>query len=112
MRLISREVWGLTDIVLPVLVPLALALYDYLITLDQEVKQMWKRKLTWISLIFYLNRYGQLLAILLTILQTDDWTGKSTQVFPSNQTPDLILRIISAGDFLEVDLIQTDRRYD
>ena len=41
---------------LPVLIS-ALVLYDYLISLDQEVNLFWKRKFTGATVLFLLNRY-------------------------------------------------------
>jgi hypothetical protein len=35
----------------------ALGIYDYLLTLNQEVRQIWQRKLSWTSVLFVVNRY-------------------------------------------------------
>ncbi|KAI0642075.1 hypothetical protein C8Q79DRAFT_1013952 [Trametes meyenii] len=40
---------------------LALLAYDYLLTLDQEIKQFWKRKITAASALFFIIRYWTLI---------------------------------------------------
>ncbi|KAJ8455327.1 hypothetical protein ONZ51_g12509 [Trametes cubensis] len=42
-------------------------LYEYLITFDDEVECVWRRKFTWARLILILNRYIALLLFLLSI---------------------------------------------
>ncbi|GJE89146.1 hypothetical protein PsYK624_052400 [Phanerochaete sordida] len=46
---------------------LALIVYDYVITLDQEVNNVWRRKFTAASLLFYVNRYLSILAAALIV---------------------------------------------
>ncbi|KAI0685740.1 hypothetical protein BC835DRAFT_1420977 [Cytidiella melzeri] len=58
--LIGRANRFFVDISLPRNCEFALAtlgIYDYLITLEQERRQIWKRKLSWISVLFVVNRY-------------------------------------------------------
>ncbi|KAJ6614773.1 hypothetical protein B0H10DRAFT_2043999 [Mycena sp. CBHHK59/15] len=43
-----------------ILVPFTILLYDYVLTLDQEVARFWCKGLTWGSFFFYLNRYTSL----------------------------------------------------
>lgn len=44
-------------------------LYDYIITLPEEINTLWRRKKTITSLALLLNRYGLLLLALTFILQ-------------------------------------------
>ncbi len=39
----------------------ALGIYDWLITLNQEYRQIWRRKISWISVLFVINRYVTLM---------------------------------------------------
>ncbi|KAL4251468.1 hypothetical protein ABKN59_005712 [Abortiporus biennis] len=41
----------------------ALALYDYCITFDEEVEQVWKRRCNLSSIVFVINRYSNLYAV-------------------------------------------------
>ncbi|KAI0779188.1 hypothetical protein BC629DRAFT_1523079 [Irpex lacteus] len=38
-----------------------LGIYDWLITLNQEYRQIWRRKISWISVLFVINRYVTLM---------------------------------------------------
>ncbi|KAL4243441.1 hypothetical protein ABKN59_001179 [Abortiporus biennis] len=57
-----------------------LLLYDYLLTLDEEIKYVWKRKKTGISILFILNRYTSLVNSLLVFLEHIAWEDKSFYV--------------------------------
>ena len=56
----------------------ALGLYDYCITLEQEICQVWmhesrqvsKRKINWMSILFFVNRYS-IIATAITMLVKD-----------------------------------------
>ena len=55
---------------LPVLIS-ALVLYDYLISLDQEVNLFWKRKFTGATVLFLLNKYLLVLSNILSLASTE-----------------------------------------
>ncbi|KAH9941660.1 uncharacterized protein BXZ73DRAFT_74865 [Epithele typhae] len=57
---------------------LALVGYDYLLTLDREIKYIWTRKVTSASVIYVITRYCSLTAIVLTLLNFFPWPGKSS----------------------------------
>lgn len=48
----------------------ALGLYDYCLTFNQEIRQVWQRKTNWISLLFFVNRYT-IVATAIVILVKD-----------------------------------------
>ncbi|KAL4253581.1 hypothetical protein ABKN59_003432 [Abortiporus biennis] len=51
---------------------LALAIYEYFITIDQEIDLIWNRKFDTISVIFLLNRYCVFIIAILFFLQSFD----------------------------------------
>ncbi|KAJ7051367.1 hypothetical protein C8F01DRAFT_1339892 [Mycena amicta] len=47
-----------------VFIPFVIVVYDYLLTLDEEVSRYWGTRMTWGSALFYLNRYSTILGTL------------------------------------------------
>ncbi|KAF9051462.1 hypothetical protein BJ165DRAFT_1524400 [Panaeolus papilionaceus] len=47
-------------------------IYDHLITMDQEVERVWKQKISGASILFFLNRYGNALALIVLIESFND----------------------------------------
>ena len=40
----------------------AILYYDFILTLPLEVERYWKSRFTWVSVLFFLNRYGSVLS--------------------------------------------------
>ncbi|KAF7324107.1 Amidase domain-containing protein [Mycena kentingensis (nom. inval.)] len=59
-----------------VLSPFALLVYEYALTLDEEISRYWGKRLTWGASLFYLNRYlalfGTVPVVAEFLLSTDD----------------------------------------
>ena len=55
----------------------ALLVYDYFLTLPQEVQCIWGRKLSIPVALFYLNRYTSLIYRVFLIAGLIDWQGDS-----------------------------------
>ncbi|KAJ3547393.1 hypothetical protein NM688_g5405 [Phlebia brevispora] len=53
----------------------ALIWYDYALTFNGEIQQMWKRKFSWISLLYYANRYSLLINAVIVMLMQFHWSG-------------------------------------
>jgi len=62
---------------LPLLVS-GLALYDYALTLEEEVEVIWRRRLTGPSVLFMLNRAFTLFYAVFTMLRQQNWTTSSS----------------------------------
>ncbi|RPD72646.1 hypothetical protein L226DRAFT_614790 [Lentinus tigrinus ALCF2SS1-7] len=60
-------------------VPIALLIYDFVLTFDREVELFWKRKLTSASVLFILTRYIAIVRVLLSIMGylSIQWTDAS-----------------------------------
>ncbi|KAJ6576065.1 hypothetical protein DFH09DRAFT_371921 [Mycena vulgaris] len=54
-----------------------LLFYDYFLTLGWEISRYWGAKITWPTVLFFLNRYGTLLGNIPVVIQTF-WTTPST----------------------------------
>ncbi|KAJ7466818.1 hypothetical protein B0H11DRAFT_2239687 [Mycena galericulata] len=54
-----------------------LLFYDYFLTLEWEISRYWGSKITWPTVLFFLNRYGTLLGNIPVVIQTF-WTTPST----------------------------------
>ncbi len=59
---------------------LGLIWYDYVLTLDQEIQQMWRNQFSGIALLFYVNRYALLLDSIILVLMQFRWVGLSDEV--------------------------------
>ena len=56
-----------------------LLFYDYILTLDKEVRLFWKRKISGASLLFLFNRYLTVLTQVLDVVQfTSDMSDKAS----------------------------------
>ncbi|KAF9038700.1 hypothetical protein BJ165DRAFT_1499820 [Panaeolus papilionaceus] len=57
--------------------------YDHLLTLQDEVEHIWKKKLTLGTILFLLNRYGALFSVIIVIIAYNDqsWGEKSCHNF-------------------------------
>ena len=60
----------------------ALILYDYILTFSQEVRWVWKQKITGASVIFFVNRYFMLVQVALVVTTNFAWL--SVEVRPYN----------------------------
>ena len=58
----------------------ALFLYDYLITLDREVRYIWSHKFCNASVIFFILRYSYLTAVILGIMDLVPLASKTDAV--------------------------------
>lgn len=47
---------------------LALLLYDHILTVDQELTYGWKAELSWVTVVFLLNRYLTAVAVVMKVL--------------------------------------------
>ncbi|KAJ7466794.1 hypothetical protein B0H11DRAFT_2047689 [Mycena galericulata] len=54
-----------------------LLFYDYFLTFEWEISRYWGSKITWPTVLFFLNRYGTLLGNIPPVIQTF-WTTPST----------------------------------
>ncbi|KAJ7470124.1 hypothetical protein B0H11DRAFT_2237713 [Mycena galericulata] len=52
-----------------IVVPYTILVYEYLLTLEQEVSRFWGTRLTWGTFFFYLNRYSSLFGTLPILVQ-------------------------------------------
>lgn len=55
--------------------------YDYLLTLRQEVDFIWRKPFSGLSLMFYVNRYGALALRVLVVAQVTPDTGPLSQEY-------------------------------
>lgn len=68
--------------------------YEHLLTLDTEVKEMWNRKVTPTTVLFFVNRYVLLLTITVTFLEQTKWNDLSNSVSPFSQNaPEILFRL-------------------
>lgn len=58
---------------------LAIVFYEYAITLDQEIEQIWNRKLSWTSALFFINRYCLVIGQIVLLLVQFGWPGLMTK---------------------------------
>ncbi|KAI0077981.1 hypothetical protein K474DRAFT_1674449 [Panus rudis PR-1116 ss-1] len=58
-----------------IVAPVALIIYDHLLTLDQEIACIWRRKMSFPSLLCLFNRYMLLFNALITGLKMTPWSG-------------------------------------
>ena len=71
----------------------ALVVYDFVITFDQEVASVWRRKFTAASLLFFINRYLNTLGSLpISLLPFSVWTP-SVSFFHFRLTTDCYLTL-------------------
>lgn len=62
---------------------LALYMYDYLLTLPDEVKYIWQGRKTWMFYMFFINRYFPMIYVVWSRLYLDlDHTGKVRCAMP------------------------------
>ncbi|KAL4076984.1 hypothetical protein V8B97DRAFT_1361999 [Scleroderma yunnanense] len=73
-------------------VPFALVLYDYAITFDEEVKYIWTKSMSTVTLIYLVLRYfGILIMLFYTIVFLSDWDTSSASKANNNIFPILEL---------------------
>ncbi|OCH91655.1 hypothetical protein OBBRIDRAFT_872046 [Obba rivulosa] len=70
-------------------VPIAILCYDYCLTFATEMESFWSRKISWASVLFFLNRYVSLLGTIPTVLEFFE--------SPSNNCYALIVQVIVAA---------------
>ena len=58
----------------------AIVMYEHAITLGQEIEHIWKRKLSWMSAIYFVNRYGLFFGEIALLLMQFDWPGLTNKV--------------------------------
>lgn len=59
---------------------LALTWYEHLLTFNLEVREIWHRKFSWLSLLFFVNRYLLLANTPIVVLMQFRWPGISDKV--------------------------------
>ncbi|KAJ7152686.1 hypothetical protein C8R43DRAFT_1003280 [Mycena crocata] len=65
-----------------IFIPFTIVLYDYVLTVEQEVARYWGTRLTWPTFLFYLNRYTALfgtIPILVEFLLTNSDPSKAAR---------------------------------
>ncbi|KAJ7245657.1 hypothetical protein B0H12DRAFT_1127497 [Mycena haematopus] len=60
-----------------IIIGAALLFYDYLLTLDLEISRYWGARISWSTVLFFVNRYGSLLGNVPVVIQRF-WTTPST----------------------------------
>ena len=60
-----------------------MVLYEHAITVGGEVEYIWMRKLSWLSGLFFINRYGLLSGQVVLLLMQFEWWGLNVQVLIS-----------------------------
>ncbi|KAI0765825.1 hypothetical protein BC629DRAFT_1648404 [Irpex lacteus] len=70
---------------------IALSVYEYAITLPQERRRMWQRKLSLASVLFFVNRYAIILENALMLASMAIWAGPDTSL--ANRTCAVMSRL-------------------
>ena len=63
----------------------AIVFYEYAITVGQEIEHIWGRKLSWTTLLFFLNRYLLVTGQIVLLLVQFGWPGLTTKASTSNK---------------------------
>ena len=61
----------------------ALGIYDYCLTFNQEIRQVWQRKVNWISILFYVNRYTIIATSIVILIKDLRFIPPTSLVSPS-----------------------------
>ena len=52
---------------------LALIIFDFLLTIPEEVTHIWNKRFTYVTVVYLLNRYSSLLGAIFNILSASVW---------------------------------------
>lgn len=58
----------------------ALIWFDYLLTFNGEIQEIWKRRLSWVTMLYHVNRYSLLVSSATLVIMQFNWPGLTDTV--------------------------------